>query len=447
MNSKLPSKAAVERLRKQYPQGTRIELVQMDDPYSSLRPGDRGTVDFIDDTGTVFCRWDNGSGLGLVYGADRFKKTDEPFRFEDGAHFWQHTVSQHGEAEAVTICGNYLKAQLRAEDEGERQFCSELFAAMYEATAGRLDPAKVVYPYDFELAKGRMEESHYHQSRQLNNDCAKSIDDAIHRSCYKPNYYNLEQGARVAVQEYGFERVRMVLASHMQKHTYDGRLSDKNKSWAENYELPGKSFENARLAAHPVLIEDFTKYVNKLYAEVEADRFALPGRNEHDAAVQGYEIVRSIQFSDERGFAIGHNPEAVSPWVSWQFTTENGKRDFYWGSYSDSEKAAGANYAWRAALHMKSEPGVREVENPIAAVELSTEQNANMIDGLRNNLAAPKADLTDRQTHEEIKELASETLEREEKPSVMAKLREARKNPPPQKEKSERQHKRGELER
>jgi hypothetical protein len=49
---KFPSKETVERLRKEYPHGTRVELVRMDDPYSRLQPGDKGTVDFVDDSGT-----------------------------------------------------------------------------------------------------------------------------------------------------------------------------------------------------------------------------------------------------------------------------------------------------------------------------------------------------------------------------------------------------------
>lgn len=69
-----PSKDTVERLRKQYPSGTRVELVQMNDPYTKLRPGDQGTVKFVDDTGTIFCSWDIGSSLGIVYGEDKVRK-------------------------------------------------------------------------------------------------------------------------------------------------------------------------------------------------------------------------------------------------------------------------------------------------------------------------------------------------------------------------------------
>jgi hypothetical protein len=72
--NKFPSKETVERLRKQYPAGTRVELLRMNDQYSKLRPGDKGTVDFVDDTGTIFCTWDRGSSLGAVYGEDLVKK-------------------------------------------------------------------------------------------------------------------------------------------------------------------------------------------------------------------------------------------------------------------------------------------------------------------------------------------------------------------------------------
>ena len=62
-NHGFPSRETVARVRQMYPAGCRVELISMDDPYSKLKPGDRGTVRTVDDTGTVFVRWDNGSGL------------------------------------------------------------------------------------------------------------------------------------------------------------------------------------------------------------------------------------------------------------------------------------------------------------------------------------------------------------------------------------------------
>ncbi|MFR2737487.1 MAG: DUF4314 domain-containing protein [[Clostridium] innocuum] len=68
-----PRKEVVEAVRVRYPKGTRVALVSMVDPYSRLKPGDRGTVESVDDTGTVHVRWDCGSGLGIVYGEDEIR--------------------------------------------------------------------------------------------------------------------------------------------------------------------------------------------------------------------------------------------------------------------------------------------------------------------------------------------------------------------------------------
>ena len=69
-----PSHAVVESIRRQYPAGTRVALVQMDDPYTKLRPGDQGEVIEVDDAGTIHIQWSNGSMLGAVYGTDVIRK-------------------------------------------------------------------------------------------------------------------------------------------------------------------------------------------------------------------------------------------------------------------------------------------------------------------------------------------------------------------------------------
>ena len=68
------SKETLAMLREKYPSGTRVELVHMDDPYTSLTTGDKGTVRFVDDMGTVHISWDCGSSLGAVYGVDIITK-------------------------------------------------------------------------------------------------------------------------------------------------------------------------------------------------------------------------------------------------------------------------------------------------------------------------------------------------------------------------------------
>ena len=74
--NKFPTKEIVQALRARFPRGTRVVLVRMNDPYTKLRPGDLGIVDFVDDAGTQFCRWDNGSTIGAVFGEDEIRLYD-----------------------------------------------------------------------------------------------------------------------------------------------------------------------------------------------------------------------------------------------------------------------------------------------------------------------------------------------------------------------------------
>ena len=67
------SETALKALRENYTQGTRIELVQMDD-IQAPPAGTLGTVIGVDDTGSLLVNWDNGSGLNVIYGEDVVRK-------------------------------------------------------------------------------------------------------------------------------------------------------------------------------------------------------------------------------------------------------------------------------------------------------------------------------------------------------------------------------------
>jgi len=70
---RFPSRETVERIRKEYPVGTRVVLVSMDDTHAPA-PGTMGTVRGVDDIGSLLMRWDNGSSLHVVYGEDIVRK-------------------------------------------------------------------------------------------------------------------------------------------------------------------------------------------------------------------------------------------------------------------------------------------------------------------------------------------------------------------------------------
>jgi hypothetical protein len=67
------SRQQVERIKQQYPMGTRIELIHMDDPYAPIESGTKGTVECVDDAGNIHLLWDNGRTLALVPNEDQFK--------------------------------------------------------------------------------------------------------------------------------------------------------------------------------------------------------------------------------------------------------------------------------------------------------------------------------------------------------------------------------------
>ena len=71
-----PRHEEVLRIRKQYPAGTRVALVKMDDPQAPPI-GTKGTVRGVDDIGSIMVAWDNGCGLSVAFGVDVCRKVVE----------------------------------------------------------------------------------------------------------------------------------------------------------------------------------------------------------------------------------------------------------------------------------------------------------------------------------------------------------------------------------
>lgn len=63
------SKETLDSIRKEYPVGARVELLQMEDDHAPAI-GTKGTVKGVDDIGSIMVAWDNGSCLHVLYGVD-----------------------------------------------------------------------------------------------------------------------------------------------------------------------------------------------------------------------------------------------------------------------------------------------------------------------------------------------------------------------------------------
>ena len=70
---KFPNKNYLAQLRKQYPVGTKIQLISMRDEKYPILPGTIGEVTHIDDMGSIHMKWQNGSSLPLIPEVDSFK--------------------------------------------------------------------------------------------------------------------------------------------------------------------------------------------------------------------------------------------------------------------------------------------------------------------------------------------------------------------------------------
>ena len=70
-----PDRKIIEKLKAQYPNGTRVELLQRNDTFAPPI-GTLGTVKGVDDIGSIQVRWDNDSGLSVAYGEDSVRKVE-----------------------------------------------------------------------------------------------------------------------------------------------------------------------------------------------------------------------------------------------------------------------------------------------------------------------------------------------------------------------------------
>ena len=70
------NKVMLEFLKREYPSGTRVRLIRMDDPQAPPL-GTEGTVTGVDDMGSLLVDWDNGSLLNVIHGVDEVRKLNK----------------------------------------------------------------------------------------------------------------------------------------------------------------------------------------------------------------------------------------------------------------------------------------------------------------------------------------------------------------------------------
>ena len=81
---------------------------------------------------------------------------------------------------------------------------------------------------------------------------------------------------------------------------------------------------------------------------------------------QGYEIIKAVMLENGRGFVLGHNPAAPSPYVTWAcYDDDKGQRQYEWGHYGSDRAALEQDFAARVQGYQRLyNVGVRQTEAP-----------------------------------------------------------------------------------
>ncbi len=155
-----------------------------------------------------------------------------------------------------------------------------------------------VYKGAFTQASAENNMGAYIDSRKLNMDCKKAIEDAIARNF--DGMHLKEDAVKEVLERFGEERMTIVMANTLQKLSYDGRFSRQNRDWAEQIELP-KSMNMARnmnqeyvIESHPAVLNGF---IDMARAEIRMQKI--------EQALDEAEVTIT---ADTRGFeADGHD--------------------------------------------------------------------------------------------------------------------------------------------
>ncbi len=121
---------------------------------------------------------------------------------------------------------------------------------------------KNIYTDSCKDAEGWGEIDLWRESHRLNCDCARAIEKAI-----KQNFDGLRLApdtAKPVVEEYGFPRVKWVLANTLKENAADGRFSTRHRQWLASEHIP--QYEGNWLfsvTSHPAVLDGFIGEVKK----------------------------------------------------------------------------------------------------------------------------------------------------------------------------------------
>lgn len=124
---------------------------------------------------------------------------------------------------------------------------------------------KPLYTLSLTEAVRNNERDLWRESYKENCDCARTIEKAI-AAAYEYEKSRLNDCAEPIIKQFGFNRVNWVLANTVKMKNYDGRFSQKNKKWAEQWHIPQDDVRwHFCVESHPCLTDIFIDQTQKLW--------------------------------------------------------------------------------------------------------------------------------------------------------------------------------------
>lgn len=214
-----------------------------------------------------------------------------------------------------------------------------------------------VYKETLEQAMGERDVDAYLDSRKLNLDCKKAIEDVIRENF---DGLHLKQGAaKEVVERFGEERMNFVMANTIRELSHDGRFSRQNKDWAEHIEIPENISRGRNLnldyviESHPAVLDGF---IDMARAEIRMQRIEQAiGENEVTitAETRGYEAeghngtwhtVDKKEYAGEKFFLMEHDEFGSD--VAGIIVAENGQlvAEDLWNGFDEGALEAVSEY-------------------------------------------------------------------------------------------------------
>jgi hypothetical protein len=300
----------------------------MNDPYTDLKPGDKGEVSFIDDTGTIFVNWDRGSSLGIVYGEDSCKKIEtELAKDAQKSRTATYTLPE--------LMDQMVPQALR----DQALMCEYIECLGFYAAYQAMDNSFSSVP---EKTRGLIENLLPYWGLD-DGDGAKPLEDFL--DAFDELVYDAKHGFDIGGDHH---RICAGIINGSYRYGLEMTVAQGDTAMANILEMSDLIKEAAEYFGFET--DKASQLAGRLVDEVwqMLGAYDIPGKAVGGMVNAGYEIQRAVLFDNDRGFVFAHNPNAASPFVTWQLFNDNGKLSYESGHYFSTDEKMLVDYITRS---------------------------------------------------------------------------------------------------